>query len=173
MSNVIWITGLSAAGKTTLAKILTSKLKRDGKAVVMLDGDSLREVLDVESVHDQKTRLDLAYKYARLSKMIADQGVIVIVSVVALFKEIHEWNRENLSSYFEVYLKVGIDELKRRDPKKIYSRYDSGDIINVAGLDLDFDEPLNPNLVLEYKQGVTPENELKIALQKLHKENYF
>ncbi len=165
MSNVFWITGLSAAGKTTLANLLTSKLRKDGKSVVMLDGDELREAFGAESNHDLNSRLSLAYSYARLAKMIATQGVIVVVSTVALFREIHEWNRSNQPGYFEVYLKVDIDELRRRDPKNIYSRYDSGQIKDVAGLDLDFDEPLNPELLIEYEDGTTPEIELNRLLQ--------
>jgi cytidine diphosphoramidate kinase len=160
MSNVFWITGLSAAGKTTLAKLLTKKLREKGNSVVMLDGDELREAFAVESSHDLSSRLSLAYSYARLAKMIATQGVIVVVSTVALFREIHEWNRINQPGYFEVYLKVSIDELRRRDPKNIYSRFDAGQIKDVAGLDIGFDEPSNPELLIEYVDGTTPEVEL-------------
>ena len=64
MSNVFWITGLSAAGKTTLAKLLTKKLREKGNSVVMLDGDELREAFAVESSHDLSSRLSLAYSYA-------------------------------------------------------------------------------------------------------------
>ncbi len=160
MSNVIWITGLSAAGKTTLAKLLTDKLRSQGRAVVMLDGDELREALSSTKDHSQEARLSLAYKYAGLARLIASQGVMVVVSTVALIREIHQWNRENQPGYFEVYLKVDIDELRRRDPKGIYRRYDAGEIQNVAGLDMTIDEPLKPDLVIEYVPGLAPDAEL-------------
>ena len=65
-----------------------------------------------------------------------------------------------MPGYFEVYLKVSIDELRRRDPKNIYSRFDAGQIKDVAGLDIGFDEPSNPELLIEYVDGTTPEVEL-------------
>jgi adenylylsulfate kinase len=132
MSNVIWITGLSAAGKTTLATAVTRRLREEGTPVVMLDGDELREALAVTDTHTRDSRLVLAHKYSRLARMIARQGVTVVVGTVALFKEIHAWNRENLPGYFEVYLRVSHDELRRRDPKGIYKRFDAGKITDVA-----------------------------------------
>lgn len=157
MSHVFWITGLSAAGKTTLAKLVVNRLRNLDKAVVLLDGDLLREAMGFGDGHDRAGRLRLAYKYAGLAKMIATQDVVVVVSAVALFKEIHEWNRNNLPGYFEVFMKVNLDELRKRDPKGIYASYDKGQIKNVAGLDLDVDEPQNPDLLIEYSPGQTPE----------------
>ena len=165
MSNVIWITGLSAAGKTTLAKLVTDKLRAQGRPVVMLDGDELREALSSTKDHSQEARISLAFKYAGLARLIASQGVTVVVSTVALIREIHQWNRENQPGYFEVYLKVGIDELRRRDPKGIYRRYDAGEIQNVAGLDVPIDEPKNPDLVIEYVLGLAPDAELDRLLR--------
>lgn len=164
MSNVIWITGLSAAGKTTLAKLVTDKLRGQGRAVVMLDGDELREALSSTKDHSQEARISLAFKYAGLARLIASQGVTVVVSTVALIREIHQWNRENQPGYFEVYLKVDIAELRRRDPKGIYRRYDAGEIQNVAGLDMPIDEPKQPDLVIEYVPGLAPDAELERLL---------
>jgi len=160
MSNVFWITGLSAAGKTTLAQLVTNHLRVAGRSVVMLDGDALREALAITTEHGRDARLTLAFKYARLARMIAVQGVTVVVGTVALFKEIHAWNREHQPGYFEVYLKVPIEELRRRDPKGIYRRYDAGELNNVAGLDLQVDEPLHPDMVIEYAPELLPEAEL-------------
>lgn len=164
MSNVFWITGLSAAGKTTLAKLLTTRLRERGVPTVMLDGDALREALGVLTEHSREARLELAFKYSGLAKMIASQGVNVVVSAVALFKEIHEWNRTNLPGYFEVYLKVPIEELRRRDPKGIYRKFDSGELRNVAGLDIPIDEPWAPELLIKYESGISPELELERLL---------
>jgi len=169
MANVFWITGLSAAGKTTLAKLLTEKLRSEGKSVVMLDGDDLRAALDISTKYKREDRLALAFKYARLAKMIAAQGVTVVVGTIALFKEIHAWNRSNQPGYFEVYLKVPITELRRRDPKKIYKRYDAGELHNVAGLDIPIDEPLQPDLILKYNKGLNVEKELQKLMEKYNK----
>lgn len=167
MSNVIWITGLSAAGKTTLGRLVVDALRGRGEPVVLLDGDDLREALASTANHSASARLDLAHKYSRIARLVASQGVTAVVSTVALIREIHLWNRQNLPGYFEVYLKVPIDELRRRDPKGIYRRYDQGLLNNVAGLDVEIDEPQRPNLVLEYTSSLSPEAELRLLLEAL------
>jgi adenylylsulfate kinase-like enzyme len=155
---ILWITGLSAAGKTTLAKEISVRLRMHGSSVVMLDGDELREVFgtgaDNLSGHNREGRLALSMRYALLCRLIADQGHIVIISTISLFHEVHAWNRAELPGYFEVYLKVPVEELRRRDPKGIYRRYDSGEIANVAGLDLVVDEPKAPDWVAEYSPDI-------------------
>ena len=157
---------MSAAGKTTLATAVTKRLRENGRAAVMLDGDELREALAVTNTHARDSRLVLAHKYSRLARMIARQGVTVVIGTVALFKEIHAWNRENLPGYFEVYLRVPIEELRRRDPKGIYRRFDAGELTDVAGLDLPIDEPAAPHLLIDYQSGVTPEAELDMLIRK-------
>lgn len=167
MSNVIWITGLSAAGKTTLGRLVVEELRKKGMSVIFMDGDELREALASTTDHTAAARLELAHKYSRLARLVASQGISVVVSTVALFHEIHQWNRDNLPGYFEVYLKVSIEELRRRDPKGIYRRYDRGELKNVAGLDMVFDEPKWPDLTIEYQPGLDPEAELQRLMDAL------
>lgn len=143
--SVIWITGLSGAGKSTLARELARQLREIKKCVVAFDGDDLRElfgaVSDKGANHGRAARLALAMRYAALCRDVAAQGVIVIISTISLFREVHAWNRDNLPGYFEVFLNIPIEELRRRDPKGIYRRYDAGELNNVAGLDVAVDEP--------------------------------
>ena len=150
---VIWITGMSASGKTTLAEIVTKQLINLNYPVVMLDGDELREILDVELLHSEDDRKQLALKYAKLVCTISKQGVIVVIATVALFKEVHEWNRKNIPGYFEVFLDVPVEQLRKRDPKGLYKKYDSGEIHNIAGLDIKVDFPVNPHLHLTYNRN--------------------
>ena len=144
---VIWITGMSGSGKTTLALEIVKKLKEFRKDVLLLDGDELRNIFrfDMENSqnYDRATRITLSLKYAKLAKLLSLQGGIVIVSTISMFKEVYAWNKENLPGYFEVYLKVPLEELFSRDSKKIYSRYKNMELKNVAGLDLKIDEPTN------------------------------
>ena len=153
---VIWITGLSGAGKSTLAREVVLRLRQQGRAVVFLDGDELREVFGkvIASEHNygRDGRLALAMQYANICRLIASQDFTVVIATISLFREVHIWNRENLPGYFEVYLKVPIAELQRRDPKGIYSRFNAGELSSVAGLDLPFDEPSDANLIFEYEK---------------------
>jgi len=154
---VLWITGLSGAGKSTLAREVATLLRAQGESVFLLDGDEIREALDADAGtgknHLRKTRLVLARRYSSLSRVISAQGLTVVVATISLFREVHEWNRKNIPNYFEVYLKVPVEELRKRDPKKIYKKFESGEITNVAGLDLKIDEPVSPDLVFEFEQG--------------------
>ena len=151
---IIWITGLSGAGKSTLAHEVAARLRKLGEAVVILDGDELREVFGAMAAnaqnHGREGRLALAMQYAHLCRMIAAQGLTVVIATISLFREVHAWNRTNLLNYFEVYLKVPVEELRRRDPKEIYRRFDAGELTHVAGLDLPIDEPKAADWVVEF-----------------------
>ena len=169
--NVVWITGLSGAGKSTLAHAVVKRMRTNGEHVVLLDGDELREVFGAIAVNEQNHgrdgRLVLAMQYAHLCRVIASQGMTVVIATISLFHEVHAWNRENLPGYFEVYLKVPVSELNRRDPKGIYRRFDAGEIDNVAGLDLPIDEPESADLIAEYDPTNTVENLADNLLMKL------
>jgi len=154
---VVWVTGLSGAGKTTLAVKLVKELKARSKQVVLLDGDELREIFrsseSIEKNHSRDARLSLAFSYSKLTKNIANQGINVVIATISMFHEVHEWNRKHLPGYFEVFISVPINELRRRDPKGIYKRFDAGEISNVAGLDLEVDVPSNPHYILRYESA--------------------
>lgn len=173
-SRVIWITGLSGAGKSTLAHEVVSHLRAQGITVVMLDGDELREILGVVAVnednHGRDKRLALAMQYAKLCLVLASQGLTVVIATISLFHEVHAWNRANLPSYFEVYLKVPFEELRRRDPKGIYRRFDAGELTNVAGLDLQIDEPVSADRVVEFEQGRSVATLVDELVNQLKKE---
>lgn len=154
---VIWITGLSGAGKSTLAKELVPRLRATGAPVVILDGDDLREVFSAVSSdnHGRAQRLALARRYAALCKLLAGQGLTVVIATISLFAEIHATNRIELPGYFEIFLKIPLSELKRRDPKGIYRRYEGGELRNVAGLDLAVDEPKAAHFVAAFRPDLS------------------
>ena len=90
-------------------------------------------------------------KYAQMCEFLSSQGFTVVIATISMFDEVYAWNRENLPNYFEVYLKVPLEELQSRDPKYIYRRYKSEDLINVAGLDLSVDQPHGSHLTLDFE----------------------
>ena len=165
--SVYWLTGLSGAGKTTLCIKLVEYLRKHNKSVVMLDGDKLREVIGATNAHTRKDRLKLAMQYSRLCQMISKQGVNVAISTISLFHEVHRWNRINIPGYVEIYLKVPIEELRRRDSKQIYERAAHGQIKNVAGLDFAIDEPKMPDIKIEWIPTLTVEASLEQLINKL------
>ncbi len=124
-------------------------LKEGGLSPILLDGDDLRSVLGVPSSDfSREERLRLAFVYADLCRYLASQGAVVVIATIALFKEIHTWNRENLPNYYEVFLDVPLSVLKDRDSKGLYERFSKGEIRNVAGLDFEVDFPSNPDFVV-------------------------
>ena len=165
--NIIWITGLSASGKTSLANEVVTLLRARGYPVLLLDGDQLREVFGAVAAnaqnHGREGRLALAMQYGQLCRVIAAQGLTVVIATISLFREVHSWNRANLPGYFEVYLKVPFEELRRRDPKGIYRRFDAGELTHVAGLDLSIDEPESPDWNVEF----VPERPVAVLAEDL------
>ncbi|MBP9853703.1 MAG: adenylyl-sulfate kinase [Candidatus Omnitrophica bacterium] len=156
MGSVYWITGLSGAGKTTIAQELHKLLKTQGEKVVFLDGDILREVFGRSNAYTRDERQDLALQYARLCKMLSTQDLNVICATISMFKECHQWNRDNIVNYREIYLRVPLDILKKRDSKQIYSRNAQGTLNQVMGVDIQYDEPEQPDLIIENDGSENP-----------------
>ena len=152
MNKCFWITGLSATGKTTLSTLLVEHMRLSGKKVILLDGDELRQVLS-ENAYTREERITLGMRYSRLCRLLSSQGVDVVIAVIGLFKELHEWNRENIPNYVEVFIDTPMAELRRRDPKDLYKNVDSGRIQNVAGIDLEVDFPYKPDIYLKWSDG--------------------
>ena len=175
---VIWITGLSGAGKTTVAAALDQCLRERGLIPILLDGDILRNLFkstdEIGKTYNREARIKLALKYAHLCKTLSSQGFTVIIATISMYDKVYAWNRANLPNYFEIYLKVSLKELRRRDPKKIYQRYDAGDLSDVAGLDLAVDEPLEPHVILDFETHPSlydsPTNIAEYLMSKLEKE---
>jgi len=148
MGVVYWITGLSGAGKTTIAKALHAKMKKKWDNLVLLDGDELRVVFGSDIGYSLENRRISAMRNARLCKLLSDQGIHVICPTISMFSDVREWNRDNIDLYIEIYLKVPMDVLKKRDQKQLYSKAIKGEITDVIGVDLPFDEPNRADITI-------------------------
>lgn len=146
---VIWITGLSGAGKSSIARAVVAQLKDQQVSAVLLDGDRVRQAIADERVgFDPESRLINGLRICRLAQMLEEQGLWVVVATMSLYREVHEWNRRHLGQYFEVVVHVDWDVLKTRDARQIYSRGTTKHGNNVVGIHLDYDMPVDPDLVL-------------------------
>ena len=148
---VVWIIGLSGAGKTTLAHEVVRLVREKQPNVVLLDGDAVRSVFGNDLGHSLEDRRVNAQRLCNLGKFLDDQGIHVVCAILSLFPETREWNRKNLRDYFEVFVQAPIEQLIARDSKGLYGAYQRGEIKNVAGLDLDFPVPESANLVISNK----------------------
>ena len=146
---VVWITGVSGSGKSTLATACVERLRSAGHSAVLIDGDTIREIVGDQLGHSHQERLTNAFRMSRLCRFLAAQGPIVFCATMSLFPEIWAWNRANIPGYFEVYLRVKPETVKTRDPKGIYRRAEQGLESNVVGIDLPLIEPSQPNLVID------------------------
>jgi len=155
-SKLFWITGLSGAGKTAIGRELYELLKVQKISVVYLDGDILRGVFDCKVGYTKEDRLKLGMQYCRLSKMLTDQDVNVVCATISMYPECWQWNRKHIPGYSEIYIRVPIDILIKRDQKLLYSRALNGEINNVMGIDMPVNEPESPDLILDNDGKITP-----------------
>ena len=162
-----WITGLSGAGKTTTGKLLYNYLKSKKNNVVILDGDRIRVIRDCQD-YSLEMRKKTTYLDSLLFKELTDQGIDVIACTISMFDDCRAWNRENFENYREIYLKVPIEELIKRDQKHLYSRALRHEINNVMGIDQKFEEPKTPDLIIENYGDNSAEESVQKIIKKFN-----
>ena len=148
----IWITGLPAAGKTTLAASVAHELESHGATVLLLDGDELRQRLSSDLGYDASSRAEQARRAAHLAVAAGQRGEVAVVALVSPYardrraaQAIHE--RDGID-FVEVYLATPLAECERRDPKGLYADARRGVIRHLTGLDDPYEPPRDPDLVL-------------------------
>jgi cytidine diphosphoramidate kinase len=140
---VVWITGLSGTGKTTVARLLQPLVRTAHPSVLLLDGDELRTAIAFEAGHSVAERRRWARSYAGLAALLAGQGSHVIVATISLFADVRCSNRAVMPRYFEVHLRAPLEVLRARDRRGVYR----GD--DVVGVDLPAELPTEPDLVCD------------------------
>ncbi len=145
---IVWLIGLSGAGKTTIGRDVWTQWREQDPATVFLDGDILRDVWGDRLGHDVEGRARNAHRISHLCRVLDEQGINAVAAVLSMFPDWQAWNRETFSSYYEVFLDLPMEVLKARDPKGIYAAHDRGEMPLVVGCDLEFPRPPAPDLVL-------------------------
>ena len=160
---VYFFTGLSGAGKTTIGGLFYRRLKARRNDIVLLDGDQLRRLsINKKSDYSTEKRKQGAFYNFEMCKMLADQGINVVLCSISMYNDCRAWAREYIENYREIYVKASRETLYRRDQKGLYS---SG-AKNVVGVDLPCEEPESPDIVIENDGQETPEE----IVERLEKE---
>ena len=147
---VIWLIGLSKSGKTTIAKKLIKSLKSKKKVNFFhLDGDVMRKIYSDKLGHTIKDRKINAMRISKLCKLLSDQGVNVVASVLSNFPVWQKWNKKNIKNYKQVFLKTNLKTLLSRDKQKLYKNAINGKIKNVVGVDIKFNRPIKSTIVID------------------------
>jgi adenylylsulfate kinase-like enzyme len=164
---VIWITGLSASGKTTLSKALEKKIRQNTSGIVLLDGDSVRQLYGDDLGYEEPDRFTQIKRIQNLAVFLEKQSLIVIVAALYAHPDLLEYNRKTFQEYFEIYLKGTIESLQKREFKDLYKKALNKEILNVVGVDIPWHEPVNADLLFELEDNYKPDEMAEVIFQKL------
>jgi len=146
---VIWITGLSGSGKTTVSQAIKNLVKHNLPQLVLVDGDEVRELFNDNLGHTEEARVIQIKRLQRLAKVLSSQNLIVIIAALYSHPDLLAWNRTNFQNYWEVYLDVDLETVRHRDPKGLYKKAYAGELNNVVGLDIPWNPPRHADQVIK------------------------
>lgn len=153
---VLWVTGLSGTGKTSLCSALYQLLKPRLPQLVVLDGDVVRSAFGNDLGYSETERIEQVKRLQRVAKILSDQALVVMVAVVYCHPDLLEWNRQNLQPYFEIYLKASLAAVSGRDVKGLYRKVQNGETAHVVGVDIPWYAPASPDLVFNMEDPEPP-----------------
>jgi bifunctional enzyme CysN/CysC len=148
---LIWFTGLSGAGKSTIADCLDKKLHAAGKHTFVLDGDNIRHGLNRDLGFTEADRVENIRRVAEVAKLFVDAGLITMVAFISPFRAEREMARDLVGpdEFIEVFVDTPLEICEQRDPKGLYKKARRGDLRNFTGLDSPYETPSNPELTLD------------------------
>ncbi len=148
--SIVWFTGLSGSGKSAVANLLEKRLTAEGRHAYILDGDNVRHGLNKDLGFTEAARVENIRRVAEVARLMADAGLIVLVSFISPFEKERRLAREIAGDvdFAEVYVDTPLAVCEARDPKGLYRRARAGEIKNFTGIDSPFEPPANPDLVL-------------------------
>lgn len=156
---VIWLTGLSGAGKSTIANALETQLHGQGYHTYILDGDNLRHGLNKDLGFSDEDRVENIRRVAEVAKLMADAGLVVIVSFISPFRDDRALARNLMAEgeFVEVFIDTPLQECIRRDPKGLYRKALMGEIKNFTGISSAYEAPTHAEVHLQTKEATPDE----------------
>jgi bifunctional enzyme CysN/CysC len=147
---IVWFTGLSGSGKSTVANLIEKKLAAEGKHAYILDGDNVRHGLNKDLGFTEEARVENIRRVAEVARLMADAGLVVLVSFISPFRNERRLAREIAGDvqFTEVYVDTPLEVCEARDPKGLYARARRGEIKNFTGIDSPFEPPEHAEIVL-------------------------
>jgi adenylylsulfate kinase len=168
----IWFTGLSCSGKSTLSSILETELRKRGRTKIeILDGDVVRTNLSKGLGFSKEDRDINIKRIGFVCKLLTRNGVVAISAAISPYREVRDYNRKEIGDFVEVYCKCPLEVCVQRDVKGLYKKALAGEIKNYTGVDDPYEEPLNPEVILETDQETHEESVAKI-IRKLEMLGY-
>jgi adenylylsulfate kinase len=169
---VVWLTGLSGSGKTTIARTVEDALKKSmNRCVVVLDGDEIRRYLSSDLGFSKRDRELNVERVAYLSHILSRSGIITIVALISPFRTSRDYARKFIGDFVEVWVKCSLETCKKRDPKGLYAKVMMGEITDFTGIDQNYEIPINPEIILDTDKETSLQCSERI-LQKLKDLRY-
>jgi bifunctional enzyme CysN/CysC len=167
---VLWFTGLSGAGKSTIANLVERRLHALGHHTIILDGDNVRHGLNRDLGFTEADRVENIRRVAEVSRLFVESGLIVLVSFISPYRAERMLARERVESdeFVEIFVDTPIDECRRRDPKGLYARADSGQLRNFTGVDAPYEAPEMPEIHLR-TVGTQPEDLAETVVSEIRR----
>jgi adenylylsulfate kinase len=172
-SVVLWFTGLSGAGKSTLSVEVEKELHQRGIRTYILDGDNIRHGLNKDLGFSAEDRKENIRRIGEVAKLMVDAGIVTLTAFISPYREDREMVRQLLGEkeFIEIYVKCSLEECERRDPKGLYKKARAGEIKGFTGIDDPYEEPENPELVVETDKQ-TLEESIKQIIAYLEENRY-
>ena len=169
-SATIWLTGLSGSGKSTIAKLLDTKLFEKGIHSYVLDGDNLRHGLNSDLGFSPEDRCENIRRAAEVARLMNDAGLVVIAAFVSPYRKDREMAHKTIGNNFiEVFVDASIAICRQRDPKGLYAKFDAGAFTGLTGVDAPYEVPQNPALILSTDKESADESVEKVLEMVLTK----
>ncbi len=150
-STILWFTGLSGSGKSTVTQAVDEQLHRMGYRTFVLDGDNIRKGLCSDLGFSSEDRMENIRRIGEVAKLFLDAGVIVLVAFISPFRKDRDRVRTmtEAGEFFEVFCKCPLQVCESRDPKGLYAKARAGEIKNFTGISSPYEEPEHPDLILK------------------------